>query len=222
LIFPNKSSEAPRGRILIVDDHGIVRDGIAMLLERAGYIVAGTAATGKQAIFEAGRLKPDVIIMDLVLPDINGIDATAHILGELPLTRIVILSASRTSEHVYRALRAGARGYVIKDAAAAELAEAVATVLAGRQFLSPRTIAFDVDQAHYTSAALSPIESLSARERQVLHGICGGATSAEVARQLCLSAKTVDTYRGRLMAKLGVPNRTALIRFAIEHSLLPF
>ncbi len=221
MIFANKPSEAPPARILIVDDHGIVRDGIAMLLERAGYLVAGGAGTGKQAIFEAARLKPDAIVMDLVLPDINGIDVTAHILGELPLTRVVILSASRTSEHVYRALRAGALGYVIKDAAAAELAEAVATVLAGRQYLSPRTLSFDVDAEQCISAALSPIESLSCRERQVLHGICGGATSAEVARQLCLSSKTVDTYRGRLMAKLGTPNRTALIRFAIEHSLLP-
>jgi len=214
-------STTPPGTILVVDDHGIVRDGISMLLQGNGHQVVGTAATGKEAILEALRLAPDVIIMDLVLPDLNGIDATEYILRRLPLTRIIILSASRTSEHVYRALRAGARGYVIKDAAGSELAQAVATVLAGGEYLSPRTNNFDVDGSSCASAAVSPLESLSARERQVLHGICDGSTSAEVARRLCLSAKTVDTYRGRLMTKLGVGNRTALIRFAIEHSLLP-
>ena len=138
-------STTPPGTILVVDDHGIVRDGISMLLQGNGHHVVGTAATGKEAILEALRLAPDVIIMDLVLPDLNGIDATEYILRRLPLTRIIILSASRTSEHVYRALRAGARGYVIKDAAGAELAQAVATVLAGGEYLSPRTSNFDVD-----------------------------------------------------------------------------
>ena len=217
----NSTRPPPPGRILVVDDHGIMRDGIAMLLEGNGNKVVGTAATGKDAILEAVRLTPDLIIMDLALPDMNGIDAAEDILRRLPLTRIIILSASRTSEHVYRALRAGARGYVIKDAAGTELAQAVTTILSGGQFISPRTLHFNIDGSSCASAPVSPLESLSARERQVLHGICEGSTSAEVARQLCLSPKTIDTYRGRLMTKLGVGNRTALIRFAIEHSLLP-
>jgi DNA-binding NarL/FixJ family response regulator len=206
---------------LVVDDHGIVREALTILIERQhGMKVVGSVANGADAVTAAVRLKPDLIIMDLVLRDMNGADATRHILRLLPMTRVIVLSASHTTEHVCRALRAGARGYVVKDAVGAELLQAVQSVMAGQQFLSPGITPLLVDGMLSDALAKSPMESLSARERQVLHSIVAGATSADIAAHLCLSRKTVDTYRGRLMTKLGVENRSALIRLAIEHELM--
>ncbi len=182
--------------------------------------VVGSVANGADAVLAAVRLKPDVIVMDLILRDMNGTDAMQRILQVLPMTQVVVLSACHTTEHVYRALRAGARAYVIKDALGAELMQAVGTVMAGRQFLSPAITPLLVDGMLSDSLARSPMESLSARERQVLHRIVAGASSADIAAHLSLSRKTVDTYRGRLMTKLGVASRSALIRLAIEHELM--
>jgi DNA-binding NarL/FixJ family response regulator len=208
-------------RIVVVDDHGIVREGLMALLDRQyGMTVVGSAATGRAAILAAERLKPDMIIMDLVLPDLSGIDATQRIMQTQPLTHVIALSASHTIEHVYRAFRAGARGYVVKDAKGAELVQAVRSVSAGKQFLSARITPLPDDDLLQNRLTKTPIERLSAREREVLRHLVAGATSATIAKQLSLSRKTVDTYRGRLMVKLGVSNRTALIRFAIENELI--
>lgn len=193
---------------------------MALLEGQDGMTVVGSAATGKAAILAAERLKPDVIIMDLVLPDLNGIDATQRILRARPLTHVIALSASHTIEHVYRAFRAGARGYVVKDAKGAELVQAVRSVSAGKQFLSTRITPLPDDDLLQNRLTKTPIERLSVREREVLHHLVAGDTSAQIATQLSLSRKTVDTYRGRLMVKLGVSNRTALIRFAIENELI--
>jgi DNA-binding NarL/FixJ family response regulator len=206
--------------VLVVDDHGIVREGlIALLTRQDGVRVLGSAASGHEAVLAAEQLKPDIIIMDLVLPDMNGIDATLRILRILPLTRVIVLSASHNIEHVYRALRAGACGYVVKDALGGELMHAVRAVRSGKQFLSPKVTPPDVDGARCYSLPKSPLERLSLRERDVLHRVVAGASSASIAQHLSLSRKTVDTYRGRLMAKLGVCNRSALIRFAIENEI---
>ena len=214
-------STTPPLRIVVVDDHCIVREGLMALLDRQeGMKVVGSAATGKAAILAAERLKPDVIIMDLALPDLNGIVATQHIVSARPLTCVIALSASHTIEHVYRALRAGARGYVVKDAKGAELVQAVRCVTAGKQFLSSRIAPLPDDDLLQNRLTRTPLERLSAREREVLHHLVAGATSAQIGLQLSLSRKTVDTYRGRLMVKLGVANRTALIRFAIENELI--
>jgi DNA-binding NarL/FixJ family response regulator len=212
----------PPIRILIVDDHGIVRDGIAVLLERQGHMqVVGTAATGKEAVVVAANLKPDVIIMDLVLPQMSGVDATERILSLLPQTQVVVLSVCHTSEHVFRALRAGARGYVSKEAAGVELVCAVKAVFVGATYLSPRITEVVIDCLLNRAALQSPLERLSGREREVLHLTVGGSSSAEIARQLSLSRKTVDTYRSRVMEKLGVPDLTGLIHFAVEHAMTP-
>lgn len=211
----------PRVGILVIDDHGIVRDGLAILLERhPGLKVIGTAANGHQGILAAKRLEPDVIIMDLILPDLSGIDATARILKLVPRTHVIVLSACQTAEHVYRALRAGAHGYVVKDGVSVELVHAVKTAVAGGRYLSPRFAALVDDGLAQKLAVKSPLERLSAREREVLRGVVAGSSSAEIAQRLSLSRKTVDTYRGRLMVKLGVSNRSALIRFAIEHEMV--
>ena len=210
----------PVAGVLVVDDHGIVREGlIALLAGQDGLLVLGSASSGREGILAAEQLKPDVIIMDLVLPDMNGIDAMQRILGLLPLTRVLILSACHTIEHVYRALRAGAHGYVVKDALGDELVQAVRAVKDGKQFVSPKVTPPIVDAAQCYSLPKSPLERLSLRERDVLHRIVAGASSAAIAQHLSLSRKTVDTYRGRLMVKLGVRYRSALIRFAIENEL---
>jgi len=209
-------------KIVVVDDHGIIRDGIrSLLLRENGLSVVGLAATGEQAILAAERLKPDVIIMDLVLPMLSGIDATKSILGSLPRTKIIILSAFSTSEHVYRALRAGALGYVVKDAIGCQLVRAVRTVLLGRQYLSPSIAAVLGDGYPNEGVKQSPLERLSPREREVLHRVVEGYSSKQIGLQLALSPKTVETYRSRLMHKVGVANRSQLIHFAIQHALAP-
>jgi DNA-binding NarL/FixJ family response regulator len=216
----NDSVATPPVRVVVVDDHSVVREGLAVLLERdRGVKVVGSAATGEEAILAAHRLEPDVIIMDLVLPTLNGIDATRRIVSELPHTRIIALSAHHSSEHVYRALRAGARGYVLKTAAAAELLIAIKAVTAGELYVSPAITALFADGVLGTSIPTSPFDRLSVRERDVLRCIVAGETSSDIARHLSLSRKTVDTYRGRMMVKLGVANRSELIRCALEYEL---
>jgi DNA-binding NarL/FixJ family response regulator len=212
----------PSTRLLVVDDHGIVREGLTLLLEREpGFQVVGTAATSEQAVAAALRLKPDVIVMDLAIPELGGIDATARILKRLSHTHIVVLSASQSSEHVFRALRAGAVGYVVKGAASTDLVLAVRAASIGERYLSASITALVVHGLLNTLQSKSPIESLSAREREVLHLTVAGLTSAAIGTQLSLSRKTVDTYRSRVMEKLHVPDRSALIHFAIEHALGP-
>ena len=206
----------------MVDDHGIVRDGLTVLLEQhANMKVVGTAATGKQAVLVAEKLKPDVVVMDLMLPELSGVDATERILKLLPQTRVVVLSVCHTSEHVFCALRAGARGYVLKEAAGAELVRAVTAVALGERFLSPRITDVIIEGLLSSSAPHSPLERLSGREREVLHLTVAGSSSAEIAERLSLSRRTVDTYRSRVMEKLGVPDLTGLIHFAIEHAMTP-
>jgi DNA-binding NarL/FixJ family response regulator len=209
-------------RILVVDDHGIVREGIRDLITRqSGLEVVGLAATGEQAVIIAERLTPDLIIMDLVLPELNGIDATIRILTSLPETKVIVLSACTTSEHVYRAFRAGALGYVSKDAIGAELLCAVQTVLSGQKYLGPSLSAVFSSGSSNEHPTKSPLERLSSREREVLHRTVEGYSSVQIALQLSLSPKTIDTYRSRLMHKLGVSNRSSLIRFAIQHAMAP-
>lgn len=209
-----------RTRILVVDDHSIVRDGLTVLIDRVdGLAVIGAAATGEDAVSTARRLQPHIIIMDLMLPILNGIDATRRIISELPSTRIIVISACHASEHVYRALRAGASGYVLKAAAGTELISAIKTVTAGGQYISPAVGAALADGVLPDLIPESPFDRLSERERAVLRHIIAGETSADIAQHLSLSRKTVDTYRGRMMVKLGVSDRSELIRRAMEYEL---
>lgn len=210
----------PSCGILVVDDHGIVREGLIALLKGQGGIqVLGSAKSGTEAIAAAQRLRPGIIIMDLLLPDMSGIDATRRILASLPLTRVIMLSSRHTIEHVYGALRAGALGYVVKNAPADELLQAVRSVREGRRYLSPQ-VAPTLGDATCYSSPKSPLERLSMRERDVLHRIVAGASSAAIGQHMSLSPKTIDTYRGRLMTKLGVSNRSELIRFVIENEFV--
>ena len=206
-------------KVLLVDDHAVMREGLAALLSRAGIDVIGTASNGREAVRLARELVPDAVVMDISMPDLNGIEAARQIRVRAPSVRVVMLSMHASREHVHQALAAGADGYVLKESAAAEVATAVRAVAAGRRYLSPSIEAAMLEAGG--SAARGPVESLSTRERQVLQLVVEGGSSAEIARTVHLSPKTVETYRSRLMKKLGVANVTALVKFAVQHGLTP-
>jgi DNA-binding NarL/FixJ family response regulator len=213
---------ATKIRVLIADDHAVLRDGLKALLESGGDMqVVGMAANGREAVSEAVRLRPDVAILDLTMPELNGIDAARHILRRHPEVQVLILSMYHSPEHVHRALAAGARGYVLKESAGTEVVDAVRSVHSGQRFFSPRITDVVIDAYVRSGHVDSPLERLSAREREVLQLTVEGRSSAEIAERLSLSRKTVETYRGRVMEKLGVRDMVALIRFAIEHGLTP-
>ena len=215
-----RATPRPVARILVVDDHSIVRSGLEVLLDREdGMKVVGSATTGEEAVQVARRLEPNLIIMDLALPALNGIDATRLILSEFPQIRVIALSASRKPGHVCRALGAGARGYVLKHAPGEEIVRAAKAVIAGGRYVSPEIAHLLSGDAYIGVAQHSPFEGLSTREHEVLRRIVSGSTSAEIAKRLSLSPKTIETYRARLMVKLGVESRAALIRLALEYEL---
>jgi DNA-binding NarL/FixJ family response regulator len=207
-------------RVLVVDDHDIVRTGLVVLLDREHDMkVVGSATTGEEAVQAARRLKPDLIIMDLALPTLNGIDATRLIRREFPQMRVIALSASQRPGHICRALSAGANGYVLKNAPGEEIVQAIKSVIAGGVFFSPAIAPVPSGGLNSAVVIQSPFERLSAREQDVLRRIAAGSTSADIAQCLSLSPKTVATYRSRLMVKLGVANRAALIRLVMEWEL---
>jgi len=212
-------------RVFLADDHTVVREGLRLLLESKGDItVVGEAADGRQAVLQVKQLYPDVVVMDIAMPELNGIEATKQIRKTCPSTQVVILSMYATTEHIFRALRAGAKGYLLKESAGKELMDSVYAVHAGRQYLSQRiseTVIVDYARWLDTAAARSPLELLSNREREVLQLVVEGKSSREIARILCLSPKTVGTYRSRLMQKLGISNIPSLVKFAIQHGLTP-
>ena len=194
-----------------------------MLQAEEGIEVVGEAASGRDAVTQATRLRPDVVIMDITMPEPNGIDATGRIRKACPNTRILILSMHDTAEYVHRALEAGASGYLHKDATREELVGAIIRVHRGKQYLSGRAAA-RMRQGATPQGRLpkrSPMEKLSSREREILQLAAEGKSSARIAQLTGLSRKTVDTYRSRLMAKLGVESFSDLIRFMIEHGLTP-
>jgi len=207
-------------RVLLVDDHAMIRDGLKALLERAADIsVVGEADNGRDAVRRADELKPDVVVMDLTMPELNGIDATRLVLEKCPATQVVMLSMHSSSEYVFRAFEAGATGFVLKESAGEEVAVAVRAARAGQRYLS-RSIAAIQWAAQSRARPTSPLKSLSTREREVLQLVVEGRSSTEIAATLHLSPKTVETYRVRLMAKLGVHGVPGLVRFAVEHGLI--
>ena len=208
-----------RIRVFIADDHALVRDGIVAILSSAPDIeVIGTAADGRLAVEQIIALTPDVAIIDLSMPELDGISATRQILAAHPKTAVVILSMHSSAQHVFRALEAGARSYLLKESAGREIAETVRAVHLGRRHLGGR-IAEILAEGISNRRSSSPIESLSNREREILKLVTDGLSSAEIGRRLELSPKTVDTYRSRLMQKLQVTDLAGLIKFAILHGL---
>lgn len=207
-------------RVLLADDHAVVRDGLRALLNaQPGIEVVGDVANGREAVRESQKLQPDVVVMDIAMPDLNGIEATMQMQDACPSTQILILSMHSTAEHIFRALQAGARGYLLKDSAGAEVAEAVRVVHTGQRYLSQKIAATMIDDYIAERHRTSPLESLSRRERQILQLIAEGKTSAEAGKMLFLSPKTIDTYRSRMMQKLGIENLPSLVKFAIQHGI---
>jgi DNA-binding NarL/FixJ family response regulator len=208
--------------VFLADDHRVLRDGLRVLLEsQDDIVVIGEAENGNKAIQGITRVKPDVAVMDITMPELNGIDAAQIIHETLPETGIVILSIHSDLEHIFRALQAGAQGYLLKESAGSEVIFAVRAVYLGRRYLSP-SIRDTVMEAHLQNRQVhSPLDLLSMREREVLQLTVEGHSSAAIAEKLELSPKTVETYRSRLMGKLGVRDLPELVRFAIKHGITP-
>jgi len=209
-------------KVLLVDDHSVVRDGLRVLLEAEGDIaVVGGAANGLEAVRKVRELHPDVVVMDLAMPELNGTEATAQIHDISPEVEVLVLSMHSTAEHILRAFQAGAQGYVLKESAGPEVVAAVRAVHAGRRYLSQKIAGTVVDDYIRERRAATPLDTLSRRERQILQLVAEGKSTAETAKALFLSPKTVDTYRSRMMHKLGIDNFAALVRFAIQHGVSP-
>jgi DNA-binding NarL/FixJ family response regulator len=212
-------------RVLIVDDHAIVRDGIRALLGRAADIeVVGEAGGGRDAIALARSLSPDVILMDIAMPDLGGLEATLAIRKERPASRIVILSQYGDPEYVKRALKSGAAGYVLKKAAGADLVSAIRAVQRGGLVLDPDVARDAVTGEAATADALAaqedPYERLTDREKQVLKLVAEGHSNKEVAALLGIGVKTAMSHREHVMLKLRAHNRTDVIRFALRHGVI--
>ena len=210
-------------RLFLADDHAVVRDGMEALLEaESGITVVGTAANGREAVRQVQKLNPDIVVMDIAMPELNGIEAAAQILEACPSTRVIILSMHDSAEYVFRALKAGAQGYLLKESAGKEVAAAVRAVHAGRRYLAQcieDTIIHDYVRQKRAGSAESPLESLTSREREVLQLVVEGKSSAQIADTLFISRKTVETYRSRLMEKLEITDLPRLVKFAIRHGL---
>lgn len=209
--------------VFLVDDHTIVRDGLRYLLEAQKNIrVVGEASDGREAIRKVRRLRLDIVIMDILMAGLNGIEAAGQICRECPATRVIMLSMQSSSESIVRALKAGASGYLLKESAGRELVNAIHEVHAGRRYLSPKVSEQVIGACLNRAEEMrDPLATLSRREREVLQLVVEGRTSAEIADTLFLSVKTVETYRSRLMQKLGIRDIPALIKFAIQHGLTP-
>ena len=211
-------------KVLLADDHTVVRDGLRLVLEGESDIeVVDGVGTGREAVRYCSMREPDVVVMDITMPDLNGIDATRQITALGLKTRVVMLSMHATAEHIYRSFEAGALGYLLKESAAGEVVGAVRSVSRGRRFLG-KEIADTVVEAfikcHGAPAEKSPLDSLSTREREILQLVVEGKSSLSIGTTLAISPKTVDTCRSRLMQKLGIGDLPALVRFAIEHGII--
>jgi DNA-binding NarL/FixJ family response regulator len=210
--------------ILLADDHHVMRQGLRMLLEaQEDFRVVAEAGDGLEAVKLAERLKPHVLIVDLMMPGINGLEVARQVSHHSPQTRIIVLSMYGNEPYVLEALRNGAVGYVLKDADAAELLRAVHEVVAGRRYLSPPLSehAIEAYLQKAQGAALDLYETLTTREREVLQLAAEGRTNADIAAVLYVSPRTVETHRAHMMRKLGLHTQAELIRYALKRGILP-
>ena len=207
-------------RIILVDDHAVVREGIARLLEgQPDMRVVATFGAGRDAIRYVESEEADIAVLDVAMPDLNGIEVARHLQDASPGTRIVMLSMHAEVEYVHRALLAGAQGYVLKDSAGRVLIEAVRAVHGGRRYICEQLGPHALEQYFRERGISDPLDRLSAREREVLQHTVEGRTIVETAERLQLSPKSVETYRSRLMAKLEIEDIPALVKFAIRHGI---
>jgi len=211
--------------ILLADDHPVVRRGLRGLLEsQVDWSIVGEARNGLDAVAQVGRLKPNVLIVDLMMPELDGLEVTRRVRQLSPQTFVIVLSMHANEAYVLEALRAGAVGYVLKDSSAEELTQAVRQVLAGNRFLSAALSERAIDaylKKAESSAAREPYDMLTARERQVLRLAAEGLNNSEIGEQLSISPRTAETHRTNLARKLGFRSQTDLIRFALQKGILP-
>jgi two-component system, NarL family, response regulator NreC len=207
-------------RILIVDDHGVVAEGLRHLVSAQPEMsVVGLAENGRDAVRAAVETAADIVLMDHAMPVLNGTEATRLIRERCGQTRVIMLSMYSDAVHVYRALQAGATGYIVKKSVAKEVVDAIWAVHRGGRYLSKQLADIVIDHVVHRNAPDDPLERLSSRERQVLQLLAEGHSVAEIAATLSLSPKTVETYRARMMEKLGIYELAGLVRFAIQQGV---
>ena len=204
-------------RILLADDHVMFRQGLRVLLEQAGMSVIGEASDGQEALRLAHEHTPDVAVLDLAMPSLNGLETARRLRETLPQTKIVLLTMYPEEPYVLEALEAGAVGYVVKTQAAGDIVQAIRDALQGAMYLSSR-VAHTVVQAYLTRSSRSP-DPLTSREREIVQRIAEGLTTKEIASALGLSVKTVESYRSSLMRKLDIHETATLVRYAIRRGL---
>ena len=207
-------------RVLIADDHAVVAEGLQHLVgAQEDMEVVGLAENGREAVRSAVQMQPDIVLMDHGMPILNGTEATRLIRERCAQTRVIMLSMYSDAVHVYRALQAGAAGYIIKRSVAKELVDAVWAVHRGGRYMSKHLADVIIDHVVHHSAPDDPLERLSSRERQVLQMLAEGHSVSVIASMLSLSPKTVETYRARMMEKLGIYELAGLVRFAIQQGV---
>ena len=206
-------------RVLLADDHAMVRKGFRLILEaQPDMEIAGEAGNGREAVELAEKLHPDVVVMDVAMPELNGIEATRRLASSSPHTRVLALSMHKDSVYVREILRAGARGYLLKDSIDTDLISAVRAVAKGDGYISPGVS--DAVLTDYRRHVTDPLNLLTSREREVLQMIAESKTNKEIAASLNLSIYTVEAHRGKIMEKLNLHSTGELVRFAVRHGLI--
>ena len=211
----------PALRILLVDDHALVRAGMRSLLASfPDFEVVGETDDGAKAVDLAGKLQPNLILMDIAMHGLNGLDATARIRNQFPDVRVVILSMHSNEEYVFQALRAGASGYLLKDSATSELEFAIRSVSRGETYLSPPISKAVVDGYVQRMMTEQPLDLLTPRQREILQLVAEGRSTKEIAHRLTLSVKTIEAHRSQIMERLGIRDIPGLVRFAVRAGLI--
>ena len=209
-------------RVLLADDHALVRAGIRALMEKIPNVeVVGEAGTGRKALELVRSTLPNIVLMDIAMTELGGLEALPRITKDFPSVKVIILSAHASEEYVIRALREGASGYMLKDSATTELELAINSVIHGKIYLSPsisRTVIDDYLQR--VSGAVSPLEQLTSRQREILQLIAEGKNAKEIAADLDISIKTVESHRLQLMDRLNIHDVPGLVRYAIRNGLV--
>lgn len=210
-------------KVFLADDHRMVREGFRLLLETQPDIkVVGEAGSGRDAVRQITKLGPDVALMDIAMPELNGIEATQQIHETCPSTKVIILSMYSTSQHISRAFKAGARGYILKESAGDDVIKAVRIVHAGKVFLCneiSEVVVGDYIHKGESQEVDDPLSRLSSREREILQLLVEGKSNSRIAELLYLSPKTIETYRSHLMQKLDISDLPSLVKFAIHHGI---
>jgi two-component system response regulator NreC len=206
--------------ILLADDHPFFRQGLKSLLEKDGFTVVGEGADGMEAIQLADKFRPDLVILDLSMPRLNGLDAARQIRLVSPRSKLILLTVHREEQYVLEAINAGIKGYVLKSEAATVIGEAIQEVTRGNTFLSPGIARFAGDLCIGKIEGGPAVEILSPREQQVVQLIAEGNTTRRIAAHLKLTVKTVESYRTALMSKLGIHETASLVRYAVRRGLV--